>query len=91
MTENTENTGNATVTKAATNEAEAAVAKARPCPFCGGKAYVYDLWKTGLKHKIWKIMCGARVDCCFILNDFDTPEDAVKAWNGTGGTQHDRT
>ncbi|MBQ6664143.1 MAG: hypothetical protein IJM68_01005 [Synergistaceae bacterium] len=59
----------------------------RPCPFCGGKAYIYDIWKCG--KKVWKVMCGARVDCCAILNDFDTQDEAVAVWNGERVKKHE--
>jgi Lar family restriction alleviation protein len=56
----------------------------KPCPFCGGKPKVYDIYKKHVDadtRKVWKVMCGARVDCCALLNDFDTPEEAADAWN----------
>ncbi len=51
----------------------------KPCPFCGGKAKLYPLERYG--RTVWKVMCGARVDCCFLLNDFNTREEAITAWN----------
>ena len=50
-----------------------------PCPFCGGNAKTYTVWKQGRER--WKVMCGARVDCCAILNDFSSEEEAIKVWN----------
>lgn len=53
--------------------------EAKPCPFCGGKAKFYQIGKEyGI---VWKVMCGARVDCSTLLNDFDTLEEAIGAWN----------
>lgn len=56
----------------------------KPCPFCGGKPKIYNIYKNYADadtRKVWKVMCGARVDCCALLNDFDTPEEAADAWN----------
>ena len=50
-----------------------------PCPFCGGMPYFYEIYSDG--RKVWKVMCGKRVDCCAILNDYSTKEEAAKAWN----------
>lgn len=61
--------------------------KLRPCPFCGGKAKIYEIWKNG--HKVWRVMCGARVDCCAILNDFDSQDEAIAVWNGDKGEKHE--
>ena len=51
----------------------------KPCPFCDGLPKFYEIYTNGAK--VWKVMCGARVDCCAILNDFDTQEEAAEAWN----------
>lgn len=53
--------------------------KLKACPFCGGEAKVYQSMAYG--RTVWKVMCGARVDCCLLLNDFDTREEAFNAWN----------
>jgi Lar family restriction alleviation protein len=53
--------------------------KLKPCPFCGGEAKFYTVDKYD--RVVWKVMCGARVDCCLLLNDFDTREEAINAWN----------
>ena len=51
----------------------------KPCPFCGGAGMVYSIYARG--KKVYKAMCGARVDCCCLLNDWDSPEEAVLVWN----------
>ena len=37
----------------------------KPCPFCGGMPYFYQIYAHG--GKVWKVMCpgrdGRRVDC----------------------------
>lgn len=53
--------------------------EARPCPFCGCEAHIYTLLKYG--RKVWRVMCGARVNCCILLNDFDSEDEAIHAWN----------
>ena len=53
--------------------------KLKPCPFCGGLPKFYEIYTNGAK--VWKVMCGKRVDCCAILNDYSTKEEAAKAWN----------
>lgn len=53
--------------------------KLRRCPFCGGEPYFYQIYARG--KKVWKVMCGKSVDCCAILNDWDTKEQAADAWN----------
>lgn len=53
----------------------------KPCPFCGGKPYFYQIYSRGKGSKqVWKVMCE-HVDCCAILNEWDTQEEAVNAWN----------
>ena len=64
--------------------------KLKPCPFCGGKAKIYThikateykngVW-TEYKPEVWRVMCDARVDCCALLNKFDTKQEAIEAWN----------
>ncbi len=55
----------------------------KPCPFCGGLPYFYQIYERG--GYVWKVMCGGsdgkRVDCCAILNDWPTQEEAITAWN----------
>ncbi len=51
----------------------------RNCPFCGGRPYLYQIATS--YGKVWKVMCGARVDCCALLNDWRTREEAIAAWN----------
>ena len=53
--------------------------KLKPCPFCGGLPKFYEIYANGAK--VWKVMCGKRVDCCAILNEYDTQEEAAEAWN----------
>lgn len=50
-----------------------------PCPFCGGPGKVYSDYQG--REKIWRVMCGARVDCALLLNHFKTEADAITAWN----------
>ena len=58
------------------------------CPFCGSKPYVR---KVRVKYvdadsaDRWKVMCGGRVDCCALLNDFASEEEAIAAWNRRAG------
>ena len=51
----------------------------KPCPFCGGQPYFYEIYSAG--RKVWKVMCGKRVDCCAILNEWNTQKEAAEAWN----------
>ena len=51
----------------------------KPCPFCGGNPSFYQIFSNG--RKVWKVMCGKSVDCCAILNEYDTKEKAIDAWN----------
>ena len=51
----------------------------KPCPFCGGNPSFYQIFSNG--RNVWKVMCGKSVDCCAILNEFDTKEQAIDAWN----------
>lgn len=51
----------------------------KPCPFCGGEPYFFEIYVRG--QKVWKVMCGKRVDCCAILNDYNSQEEAAIAWN----------
>ena len=55
----------------------------KPCPFCGGLPHFYQIYERG--GYVWKVMCGGsdgkRVDCCAILNDWPTQEEAITAWN----------
>lgn len=63
------------------------VDEVKVCPFCGGKPHIHSVYKNYVdmydEEPVlrWKIMCGARVDCCTILNDYASPEDAIKDWN----------
>lgn len=57
----------------------------KPCPFCGGEAEYFELsWTTtafgGHKYAVpfWQIRCK---DCRATLGDFETKQDAIKAWN----------
>ena len=47
----------------------------RACPFCGGKAKVYQ---AGFN--VWKVMCD-KLNCGTLVNDWNTPEEAIAAWN----------
>lgn len=47
----------------------------RPCPFCGGKAKVYQ---AGFN--VWRVMCD-RLDCATLMSEWNTPEEAIAAWN----------
>lgn len=47
----------------------------RPCPFCGGKAKVYQ---SGVN--VWRVMCK-QLNCGTLACDWDTPEEAIAAWN----------
>ena len=64
------------------------------CPFCGGQPKIYDILRQYVDDgpgtppcKVWRVMCGARVDCCAILNDFASPQDAIAAWNRRVGNE----
>ena len=60
----------------------------KPCPFCGGLPHFYQIYERG--GYVWKVMCGGsdgkRVDCCAILNDWPTKEEAITAWNSRTAT-----
>ena len=45
----------------------------KPCPFCGGKAELFGTGKDGIFY----------VECleCDVDSNFDTPEEAITAWN----------
>ena len=47
----------------------------RPCPFCGGKAKVYQ---AGFN--VWRVMCD-ELNCGALLSEWKTPEEAIEAWN----------
>ena len=65
------------------NDRQRLLLEAKPCPFCGGKAKFYQIGKDdGI---VWKVMCGARVDCSSLVNEFDTLEEAIAAWNNRAG------
>ena len=51
----------------------------KECPFCGGKGQVYKILKPN--GTAWRAGCGARVDCCLLLDEFNSAEDAAKVWN----------
>ena len=59
----------------------------KPCPFCGGLPKIYEIYTHGAK--VWRVMCGARVDCCAILNDFNTQDEAIAVWNGEKVKKYD--
>lgn len=40
---------------------------------------MYTLQKYG--RTVWRVMCGVRVDCCLLMNEFDSEEEAVRVWN----------
>ena len=46
--------------------------KLKPCPFCGGKAIFEENTGTFFIH------CES---CCAFTPDFNTKEQAIKAWN----------
>lgn len=59
-----------------------------PCPFCGKKPHFYQIPAPTRGKFVWKVMCSA-VDCCAILNDYDTLEQVIEAWNNRKGeTKH---
>ena len=45
----------------------------KPCPFCGGKAELFGTDKDG----IFYVMCLE----CDVDSNFDTPAEAIAAWN----------
>lgn len=56
----------------------------KPCPFCGGKARLYN--RLGL----WWVSCASLRDECESecrTRVFDLPDMAVKAWNKRGGEE----
>ena len=57
----------------------------KPCPFCGGmpRTHTVTVRYVDTEDYVtrWKVMCGARVDCCALLNDFATEQEAIAAWN----------
>ena len=60
-------------------------AEIKPCPFCGGrpKFYKVTVWYVDTEDyaERWRVVCGARVDCCYLVNDFATEQEAITAWN----------
>ena len=61
------------------------MAEMKPCPFCGGRPKFYKVTvryvDTEDYEERWKVVCGARVDCCYLMNDFATEQEAIAAWN----------
>ena len=55
-----------------------------PCPFCGGPGKVYSHYRG--RDLVWRAMCGARVDCCLLMNYFKTAAEAAAAWNRRADT-----
>ena len=57
----------------------------KPCPFCGGQPKFYTVIERYVDtedcEERWKVVCGAREDCCYIVNDFATKQAAIEAWN----------
>ena len=55
------------------------------CPFCGGRPKFYKdtVWYVDTEDyaERWRVVCGARVDCCYLVNDFATEQEAITAWN----------
>jgi Lar family restriction alleviation protein len=55
--------------------------KLKPCPFCGGKVYIDNEDCYGYEHIDFFVHC----DNCSLqfgfASQFETEEDAVKAWN----------
>lgn len=57
-----------------------------PCPFCGGKARIFELtWTDGLgvphdfKHPYYRIVCQG--GCRTLKGDYNTEAEAIAAWN----------
>lgn len=64
--------------------------KLKPCPFCGGKARIRDLYDvvdwTDDDEPITKrrFVCECSDDKCLVspvTDSFDTEEDAIEAWS----------
>lgn len=53
-----------------------------PCPFCGDTSYggVHPviIGSIGYGEETYGVMCE---NCCAEINQFDTPEEAIEAWN----------
>lgn len=63
----------------------------KPCPFCGSKARIRDLYDVvdwtdddePITERRFVCDCGAGVDCWVspVTDAFDTEEEAIEAWN----------
>lgn len=61
----------------------------KPCPFCGGKAGIRDMydvieWKNDEPVTKRRFVCECKNEECWVspvTDAFDTEEDAIKAWN----------
>lgn len=52
--------------------------KLKPCPRCGGEAYIHsDGWRIW-----WSVIC---FDCLHKSRDYRTETEAILAWNNKGG------
>jgi Lar family restriction alleviation protein len=55
--------------------------KLKPCPFCGGKAYISNEDCYGYEHDDFIVNCDECNLQFGFASQFETEEDAVKAWN----------
>ena len=56
----------------------------KPCPFCGGKAHIFENDYGECNFEIYYTI-GCKTDDCFLYmgadNFYDTKELAIEAWN----------
>ena len=55
-------------------ENESRDGRLKPCPFCGGEAYLY-LYCEGVDHSVG---CSK---CYFHRDEFNSDNEAIEAWN----------
>ena len=51
----------------------------KPCPFCGSKAKIYQLFNWNFYVACTNHECGCTLDCCGYA--YGTEEEAAEAWN----------
>lgn len=59
----------------------------KPCPFCGGKAFLRKYYYSG-GEPAYYVECGGVKSTCSVMPStwsYDTEEEAIEAWNTRKG------